>query len=739
MSIPILNHMDFQKSGEIRNVLLHVTGSGAVSGPGTGQIIYDSGNVKVYNGSAWVTLNDTDTNTWRTVSVDTSGNGSADETLTTSETLMLKKGSNITLSESAGVVTITGTADTNTFRTVTAGGNTLTQAEDLDFVAGSGITITESGGDVTITNSAAAGSSFGTIAVSGQSDVVADQANDTLTFVGAGGMTITQAAGTDTVTFTSADTNTQLTTEAVQDIVGAMFTGNTETRIAATYEDGDGTIDLVVTDMSADTNTWRTVTAGGNTLSTSETLAFTAGSNISISESAGAVTIAATDTNTWRGVTAGGNTLASNEALDFVAGTGITISESGGDVTITNSVTNTDVDVSVANLKIALAGGFGSNAVTIGDSDDVVTIGNDLIITGDLTVSGDTVTTNTATLSVEDPLIKLATGNTSADLVDIGMFGTYNNGSTQLYAGLFRDASDSGKWHLYDSSQTDPGTGTTVNTGATGHATATLKASIEGNLTGNVTGTILTASQTNITAVGTIATGVWNGTAIAGGYIANDAIDSQHYTDGSIDNAHLAADCVNGSKIADDSIDSEHYVDASIDTAHIADDQVTYAKIQNVSATNRILGRDSSGAGVIEEITPANVVTMLGVAAGATANTAASAAEVKTGTNTTKFVTPDTLAAKSVVSLIDVSSMDASTKIAIINHALGTKDLLVQAAYKDAAADYQGVMIDWECTSDGSTDSDDYIFVTFAAVPSYDVVVRITSCKGATTVTPTYS
>ena len=36
-----------------------------------------------------------------------------------------------------------------------------------------------------------------------------------------------------------------LSTEQVQDIVGGMFTGNTETRIAATYQDGDGTIDLV--------------------------------------------------------------------------------------------------------------------------------------------------------------------------------------------------------------------------------------------------------------------------------------------------------------------------------------------------------------------------------------------------------------------------------------------------------------------------------------------------------------
>ena len=57
-----------------------------------------------------------------------------------------------------------------------------------------------------------------------------------------------------------------LTTEAVQDIVGAMFDSNTETRGSLTYDDSDGTIDLVVDDMTANDNTFRTVTAGGNTL-----------------------------------------------------------------------------------------------------------------------------------------------------------------------------------------------------------------------------------------------------------------------------------------------------------------------------------------------------------------------------------------------------------------------------------------------------------------------------------------
>ena len=69
----------------------------------------------------------------------------------------------------------------------------------------------------------------------------------TLNFVGSN----VTASGTGAVkTITISDSDTQLTTEQVQDIVGAMFTGNTETNITVTYEDSDGTIDLVATASS---------------------------------------------------------------------------------------------------------------------------------------------------------------------------------------------------------------------------------------------------------------------------------------------------------------------------------------------------------------------------------------------------------------------------------------------------------------------------------------------------------
>lgn len=44
------------------------------------------------------------------------------------------------------------------------------------------------------------------------------------------------------------DANFNTTTEQLQDAVGAMFTGNTETGISVDYQDTDGTIDLAVDD-----------------------------------------------------------------------------------------------------------------------------------------------------------------------------------------------------------------------------------------------------------------------------------------------------------------------------------------------------------------------------------------------------------------------------------------------------------------------------------------------------------
>jgi hypothetical protein len=106
------------------------------------------------------------------------------------------------------IATTAGTGNT-AFGTIAVSGQSDVVADassdTLTLVAGTGITITTNAGSdsVTITNSGSASNSFTTISVSGQSDVVADSGTDTLTLVAGSGMTITTDAGTDTITFAS--------------------------------------------------------------------------------------------------------------------------------------------------------------------------------------------------------------------------------------------------------------------------------------------------------------------------------------------------------------------------------------------------------------------------------------------------------------------------------------------------------------------------------------------------------
>ena len=75
------------------------------------------------------------------------------------------------------------------------------------------------------------------------------------------GLTIARSGDKITFTNTITDTNTQLTTEQVQDIIGAMVDGGTETNISVTYDDTNGKINFV----STDTNTEYSVGDGGLT------------------------------------------------------------------------------------------------------------------------------------------------------------------------------------------------------------------------------------------------------------------------------------------------------------------------------------------------------------------------------------------------------------------------------------------------------------------------------------------
>ena len=110
---------------------------------------------------------------------------------------------------------------------------------------------------------------------------------DTLTFAGGEGITTTVTdnnisfaaedatetnkgiATFDGADFTVTSGDVTVNAERIQDIAGAMFTSNTETRITATYQDADGTVDLVVDD---DLNNYSNTTSAFIKADTSDTL-----------------------------------------------------------------------------------------------------------------------------------------------------------------------------------------------------------------------------------------------------------------------------------------------------------------------------------------------------------------------------------------------------------------------------------------------------------------------------------
>ena len=178
--------------------------------------------------------------------------------------------------------------------------------------------------------------------------------------------------------------------------------------------------------------------------------------------------------------------------------------KTGSTAPTTSNIAQGELAISESN-KILFYRDASDNILKIGGegaflrSDESDTLSGNLTITGNLEVQGDTVTTDVATLQVEDPLIKLAKNNTGSDAVDIGFYGAYDtSGSLDLYAGLFRDANNSGKFSLFTDLQAEPTT--TVNKSGTGYTVGTLIANIEGNLAGSPTitaGTIATSLDMN--------------------------------------------------------------------------------------------------------------------------------------------------------------------------------------------------------------------------------------------------
>ena len=198
--------------------------------------------------------------------------------------------------------------------------------------------------------------------------------------------------------------------------------------------------------------------------------------------------------------------------LPIVAGTTGTLSVARGGTGVTTST------------------GTGSTVLSVSPALTGTATGVNLTLSGDLTVNGTTSTINSTTLTVDDKNIEMGSVDTPSDT-------TANGGGITL-----KGATD--KTIIWDSTNSNFTSNQDWNI-ASGKV---FKVNNVSTLTATALGSAVVGSS--LTSVGTIATGVWNGTAIASGYIAGDAID--------------------GTKLADDAVDSEHYTDGSIDTAHLS-------------------------------------------------------------------------------------------------------------------------------------------------------------------------
>jgi hypothetical protein len=142
----------------------------------------------------------------------------------------------------------------------------------------------------------------------------------------------------------------------------------------------------------------------------------------------------------------------------------------GGDVTTTATTFNL-LNTNATTVNFAGA----ASSISIGAGTSTVTFNDDVVITGDLTVNGDTVTVNTTNLSVEDPLIRLATGNTLTDSLDIGFVGSYGD-TTEKYTGFFRDATND-EYYLFNGAPTSALANNVIDRTAVGFTLAKINAS----------------------------------------------------------------------------------------------------------------------------------------------------------------------------------------------------------------------------------------------------------------------
>jgi hypothetical protein len=169
-----------------------------------------------------------------------------------------------------------------------------------------------------------------------------------------------------------------------------------------------------------------------------------------------------------------------------------------------------------------------------------------ITISGALTFTGIATEINTTVVTTTDPMIYLANAQEDTDILDIGFIGAYGNSSSYAHTGLLRDHSAK-KWRLFsngpepvlnemnfgsvtkdtlvlgtleaDSAQIGAVTNTELQylDGVTSSIQSQLNSKL--STTSAQSDFSLKAGSTNIITLGTISTGIWNGSVIESEYL----------------------------------------------------------------------------------------------------------------------------------------------------------------------------------------------------------------------------
>lgn len=218
---------------------------------------------------------------------------------------------------------------------------------------------------------------------------------------------------------------------------GAFTQANTANTNAATADSKAVTSGSYANSAYAQANTATNSAAGASLYANGAFAQANAAYNLANTLSSGSTDSVARETANSASLYANGAFIQANTAINDAAGA--SLYANGAFVTANSAGSYANSAFNKANNALPSTGG------TITGS---LTVTQDVSITGNLVILGNTTSINTSSFTVQDTLLTLGIGNYTNDLLDIGFSSHYNDG-TNAHTGIIRDASEK-QWMFFE-------------------------------------------------------------------------------------------------------------------------------------------------------------------------------------------------------------------------------------------------------------------------------------------------